>query len=70
MSIIAWDDSVLCEHAYPKLTALSHDVLACGSHAARRLSDVVDEAAPGQFKDSTSHLKVRGSTGPARVSVP
>ena len=65
LSIIAWDDSVLCEHTFPKLTALSHDVVAFGAHAARRLFDVVAGAEPQAFLDSTPHLIVRGSTGPA-----
>lgn len=66
LSIIAWDDSVVCEHTFPTLTALSHDVLAFGSHAARRLFDVIDGAPAGHFLDSTPALVVRGSTGPAR----
>lgn len=66
VSIVAWDDSVLCEHTYPKLTALSHDVVAFGSHVARRLFGVVGGAEPAAFLDSTPHLHVRGSTGPAR----
>lgn len=63
VSIIAWDDSVLCEHTFPKLTALSHDVVAFGAHVARRLFDVVGGAAPQAFLDSTPRLRVRGSTG-------
>lgn len=66
LSMIAWDDSVLCEHTLPSLTALSHDVVAFGSHVARRLFAVVDGAEPGAFLDSTPSLRVRGSTGPMR----
>ena len=66
VSIIAWDDSVLCEHTFPTLTALSHDVLGFGSHAARRLGDVIAGTGPsGHFLDSTPRLVVRDSTGPA-----
>ena len=65
VSIIAWDDSVLCEHTFPQLTALSHDVVAFGSHVARRLFDVVDGAEPQSFLDSTPTLVPRGSTGTA-----
>ena len=63
ISIIAWDDSVLCEHTFPPLTALSHDVVGFGAHAARRLFDVLDGAAPDAFLDSTPALRSRGSTG-------
>ncbi len=65
LSIIAWDDSVFCEHTFPTLTALSHDVLAFGSHAARRLFDVIAGAPSGHFLDSTPTLIIRGSSGPA-----
>ncbi|WP_434810532.1 LacI family DNA-binding transcriptional regulator [Microbacterium sp. bgisy189] len=64
LSIIAWDDSVLCDHTLPRLTALSHDVVAFGAHAARRLFDVIDGADAGAFLDSTPSLRVRGSTAP------
>ncbi|WP_246140026.1 LacI family DNA-binding transcriptional regulator [Protaetiibacter larvae] len=67
VSIIAWDDSVLCEHTLPKLTALSHDVVAFGSHVARRLFDLVEGAAPEAFLDSTPRLVLRGSTGTASI---
>lgn len=66
VSIIAWDDSVLCEHTLPKLTALSHDVVAFGAHVARRLFDVVEGSAPEAFLDSTPQLVVRGSTAERR----
>ncbi|MEQ6897104.1 LacI family DNA-binding transcriptional regulator [Microbacterium sp. KR10-403] len=67
VSIIAWDDSVLCEHTFPPLTALSHDVVAFGAHVARRLFEVIDGAKPGAFLDSTPALRERGSTAaPAR----
>lgn len=55
---------MLCEHTLPKLTALSHDVVAFGSHVARRLFDVVAGSAPAAFLDSSPSLVVRGSTGP------
>lgn len=66
VSIVAWDDSPLCEAAYPQLTALSHDVTAYGAHVARRLLDRISGAAPESFVDATPVLRVRGSTGPAR----
>lgn len=62
ISMIAWDDSLLCRHTIPRLTALSHDVVEFGSHVARRLLDVIDGAAPDSFLDSTPQLVVRDST--------
>lgn len=67
VSIIAWDDSVLCEHTYPSLTALSHDVLAFGSHAARRLTELISGGTPAHYLDSAPTLAVRSSTGPVAV---
>lgn len=68
VSIIAWDDSVLCEHTFPRLTALSHDVISFGSHVGRRLFDAIDGREAGAFLDSTPQLVTRASTGPARPS--
>ncbi|MGN8026326.1 LacI family DNA-binding transcriptional regulator [Microbacterium sp. 22242] len=65
LSIIAWDDSVLCQHTYPQLTSLSHDVVSFGAHVARRLFQVIDEGSAGAFLDATPALAPRGSTGPA-----
>lgn len=65
VSVIAWDDSLICRHTVPKLTTLSHDVVAFGAHAARRLFDVLGGASPDAFLDSTPRLEVRESTGPA-----
>lgn len=65
VSVIAWDDSLICQHTVPKLTALSHDVVAFGAHAARRLFDVIGGAAPEAFLDHRARLAARESTGPA-----
>ncbi|MEJ1154647.1 LacI family DNA-binding transcriptional regulator [Microbacterium marmarense] len=68
LSLIAWDDSVLCEHTFPQLTALSHDVVAFGAHVARRLFGVVDGAPRGEHKDSTPLLRPRASTAPRKAA--
>ena len=65
LSIIAWDDSVLCEHTFPQLTALSHDVIAFGAHVGARFFDALDGKATGAYLDSTPTVMARGSTGPA-----
>ncbi|WP_067196246.1 substrate-binding domain-containing protein [Microbacterium sp. XT11] len=66
VSIIAWDDSLICRHTAPRLSALSHDVVAFGAHAARRLFEVLGGAQPAGHLDSTPSLIVRESMGPAR----
>lgn len=66
VSIIAWDDSVLCEHTFPTLTALSHDVIGFGANVGRRLFAAIDGEPAEAVLDSTPHLIARGSTGPMR----
>ncbi len=66
LSIVAWDDSLLCRHTIPRLTALSHDVVSFGSHVARRLLGVFDGEPPTAFLDSTPQLVVRDSTRAVR----
>ena len=64
VSLIAYDDSLLCEITNPPLSALSHDVHAYGSHAARVLLREIQ--APGSATtelDATPALVERGSTG-------
>ncbi|KQW05969.1 LacI family transcriptional regulator [Leifsonia sp. Root4] len=70
LSIIAWDDSVLCEHTFPKLSSLSRDVVGLGSHVARRLFELIDGAAPAAYFDATPTLIERGSTAVAAESLP
>ncbi|MGF0117616.1 LacI family DNA-binding transcriptional regulator [Promicromonospora sp. Marseille-Q5078] len=62
VSMVAWDDSPLCEATFPRLTALSHDVKKYGAHVARRLFDRIDGAEPGSFLDSVPTLRARGTT--------
>jgi DNA-binding LacI/PurR family transcriptional regulator len=63
LSIVAWDDSPLCELVHPALTALHRDVPAYGAHAARRLLEIAGGAPADDFQDPLPVLTVRGSTG-------
>jgi DNA-binding LacI/PurR family transcriptional regulator len=65
LSIVAWDDSPLCELVNPPLTALSRDVAAAGAHAARVLAQAAGGTAVRHQQESTPALTVRGSTGSA-----
>jgi len=67
VSIVAWDDSVLCEHTLPRLTALRHDVVEYGAHAARRLFELIDGGEPGAHLEPPLELVVRGSTAAPRA---
>ena len=41
LSLLAWDDSQLCELVRPRLSAMSHDVFGFGAQAARCLFEVL-----------------------------
>ena len=61
VSIVAWDDSNLCELTYPPLSAVNHDVVHHGATVARTLFEVIDGAKPAQHLDSVPKLVVRGT---------
>ncbi|MDT0344031.1 LacI family DNA-binding transcriptional regulator [Streptomyces litchfieldiae] len=65
VSIVAWDDSALCELVNPPLTALSRDIIAYGRRAARRLRQAAGGGPVGDVQDAAPSLTLRGSTGPA-----
>jgi DNA-binding LacI/PurR family transcriptional regulator len=64
LSIVAWDDSVLCEIVHPALTALKRDIVAYGAHAAERLLELLGGATVRDLEDALPHLVARGSTAP------
>ncbi|SDT21275.1 DNA-binding transcriptional regulator, LacI/PurR family [Friedmanniella luteola] len=64
VSILAWDDSALCEITHPQLSAMSHDVMGLGANVGRRLFDLLEGTPPSAHLDSTPELVVRGSTAP------
>jgi DNA-binding LacI/PurR family transcriptional regulator len=62
LSIMAWDDSVLCEIVHPALTAVSRDINAYGTHVAERLLALLDGQEVTDFENPPPRLVVRGST--------
>lgn len=66
LSLVAWDDSQLSRVVRPPLTALSRDIPAYGTHAARTLLAVVDDGSAPGFEDAAARLVPRGSTAPPR----
>ena len=58
LSIVAWDDSVLCEIVHPPLTVLSRDIMAYGTRAAERLLALLDGDGVGDFEDAMPRLIV------------
>lgn len=65
LSIVAWDDSPLCQLVHPPLTALTRDIPAYGAQAARQLlAAVTGSPAATDVGTDPAHLTPRGSTGP------
>lgn len=62
VSIVAWDDSVLCRLVHPPLTALQRDIPAYGAHAATMLLSIIDGQDAAEVQDPTAQLAPRGST--------
>ncbi|WP_171171474.1 LacI family DNA-binding transcriptional regulator [Streptomyces sp. I05A-00742] len=66
LSIVAWDDSILCRSTHPPLTALTRDTDAFGRRAAEELVALLDGGPPRRCRDTTPRLVARGSTGVVR----
>ncbi|MDT0266356.1 LacI family DNA-binding transcriptional regulator [Streptomyces sp. DSM 44915] len=67
VSMVAWDDSALCELVHPPLTALRRDIGGYGARAARRLRDAAAGRRPGDVQAPAPSLTLRGSTAPPRA---
>ncbi|MEU6657751.1 LacI family DNA-binding transcriptional regulator [Streptomyces sp. NPDC046821] len=65
ISLVAWDDSVLCRTTHPTLTALVRDTAAYGRRAAEELLALLDGGAARRVEDVLPRLEPRGSTGAA-----
>ncbi|RKS06666.1 LacI family transcriptional regulator [Nocardiopsis sp. Huas11] len=65
LSLVAWDDSVLCELATPPLSAMSVDVYQYGASVARTVLELLDGAPVEPRWSPAARFVARGSTGPA-----
>ena len=65
VSIVAGDDSQLCVHSAPALTAFATDIPGLGAEVARRLLELIDGAAPAAHVVPAPPLVERASLGPA-----
>ena len=66
VSIIAWDDSLMCQVVHPALTTMTRDVTAYGTAAARRLLDAINATGAGDVAGPSAELRARASTGRSR----
>ncbi|GAA2878883.1 LacI family transcriptional regulator [Actinoplanes cyaneus] len=62
VSVVAWDDSPLCQLATPALSAMSHDVGRIGELAAMALSDAMSGRPAEVYEAPPAHIVVREST--------
>jgi DNA-binding LacI/PurR family transcriptional regulator len=62
VSLVAWDDSLICRVVHPPLTAVSRDIVEYGIAAGRHLLAVIDGEVPGDRETPRGEVTVRGST--------
>lgn len=62
LSLVAWDDSALCQLADPPLSAVSHDVQSLGELVGHAMSEALVGVAPQVIEAEPAHLVVRGSS--------
>jgi LacI family repressor for deo operon, udp, cdd, tsx, nupC, and nupG len=62
LSLVAWDDSALCQLAVPPLSAVSHDVQELGELVGHALAEALSGAAPRTVEATPARLTVRGSS--------
>lgn len=68
LSLLAWDDSQLCELVRPRLSAMSHDVFGFGAQAAGLLFEVLDDREAKSRPAAGPVLVPRESTAPPAAS--
>ena len=62
VSIVAWDDSFLCQVVHPPLTTLSRDIVTYGSLACRRLLALIDDRSNlDDLETPRAELTLRGA---------
>jgi DNA-binding LacI/PurR family transcriptional regulator len=64
LSILAWDDSQLCQMVRPRLSAMSHDVFRFGAQAAEALFEVLSDQPVTPRPATAPVLVPRESTAP------
>ncbi|GAA0451253.1 LacI family DNA-binding transcriptional regulator [Streptomyces sp. NPDC046215] len=70
LSLVAWDDSVLCRSTHPALTSLVRDTSAFGRRAAEELIALLDGGPARRVQDATPRLATRESTAPPGARPP
>ncbi|MEU4690658.1 substrate-binding domain-containing protein [Actinoplanes sp. NPDC023714] len=63
VSVVAWDDSALCQLAVPALSAMSHDVARIGEIAGGAILDAMAGKPPAVYQAPPATFVARDSTG-------
>ena len=66
LSVVACEDSALCQVVGPPLTAIKRDIAAYGTLAAQQLFAAIAGERRPAVQAASAHLEIRRSTGPAR----
>ncbi|MET9220877.1 LacI family DNA-binding transcriptional regulator [Streptomyces sp. NPDC008079] len=64
LSLLAWDDSQLCQLTRPMLSAMRHDIFSFGADVTETLFDVMTHQKPASHAAQIPGLVPRGSTAP------
>ncbi|MEW2516804.1 LacI family DNA-binding transcriptional regulator [Actinacidiphila alni] len=64
LSLLAWDDSQLCQLTRPMLSAMRHDIFSFGADVTETLFDVMTHRKPTSHAAQIPSLVPRGSTAP------
>ncbi|GAB3552057.1 substrate-binding domain-containing protein [Arthrobacter tumbae] len=70
LSLLAWDDSALCELSEPPLSAMSHDVLAIGELAGAAVLEAIAGAPAVEIQAPRVTIIQRGTTAQPRLERP
>lgn len=62
LSLVAWDDSALCQLAVPPLSAVSHDVQELGELVGSTLAEALSGGEPRTVRAAPARLTVRRSS--------
>lgn len=65
VSVVSWDDSIICQFSSPPVAALARNITELGRQSALLLLDIVDGHAAGNVAMPAGILQRRGSLGAA-----
>ncbi|ALE04704.1 hypothetical protein AL755_01785 (plasmid) [Arthrobacter sp. ERGS1:01] len=65
VSVLSWDDSILCRFSSPSVAALGRDTMDLGRRSAALLLEIIAGHAPGNRLSPAGTLLARDSLGPA-----